>query len=934
MDFIRRSTTESGQLSRWIEEDGISGVTSNPSIFEKAIAGSHDYDAAIRSLALAGKSVDEIYHELTVEDIQQAADLFRAIYERTHGEDGYVSIEVSPTLARDTEKTIQEARTLWKMVDRPNILVKVPGTKQGLPAIRQLLGEGINVNITLLFGLPRYQEVTEAFLGGLEDLAQQAKGQQPLAKAASVASFFLSRIDVLIDPMLEKIMTEGGKRAEIARQIHGQVAIASAKVAYQMYQEIFNGARFKKLATQGAHPQRLLWASTSTKNPAYSDVKYVEALIGPHTINTLPQETINAYRDHGQPAPRLTDNVDQAHQVLRQLAELGIDLDKCTQQLEDEGVEKFAKSYRKLVDSLTGSREKALKETLDRQEMQLNGYEEVVQKRIADLHNERFSERLWKKDASIWKEDPKAQAQMHAALGWLHVADKMDECLQPLLDFAAEVKQAGFKHVLHMGMGGSSLAPLVFASTFQPGPDGLPVTVLDTTDPEKIQAIANDLPLADTLFIVASKSGTTAEPQAFMEYFYAQVKAKKGQKAGENFVAITDPDSPLVKEAEQRGFRKTFLNFSDIGGRYSALSYFGLVPAALQGLDVSELLASAMRMRQACAASVPAEQNPGLGLGAAMGELALNGHYQVTFITPPEVETLGMWLEQLLAESTGKEGTGLLPVAGEPLGSPSDYGADRLFVYFALQGAQADDLQHKVTALQQAGQPVIIIHLDDRYDLGQEMFRWEFATVTAGAVLGINPLDQPNVQESKDNTNRILDEVRRTGKLPQTKPTLQEGALRFYAGQQQAGSAVELLRGFLHQAQPGDYFALQAYLEETPQAEKTLENTRRLVRDTLHIATTLGYGPRFLHSTGQFHKGGKNTGLFLQLVDQDQTDLPIPGEPFNFGVFKRAQALGDLQALRQHDRRVLSVDLGANAEQGLQQLASLIKQALSGVQSG
>jgi transaldolase len=357
LDYIRRQMIDSGELQKLIDDDGLKGVTSNPAIFEKAIAGSPDYDAAIRTLAQAGKSVAEIYQNLTVEDVQRAADLFRPLYDRVKGKDGFISLEVNPHLAHDTQGTIAEARHLWQAVGRPNVLIKVPATQEGLPAIRQLISEGINVNVTLLFGLPRYREVAEAYISGLE--ARLAQGK-PLNPVASVASFFLSRIDVLLDPKLEAMAAAGGPQAPGAKELIGQVAIASAKVAYTIYREIFGSERFKKLAQQGARPQRLLWASTSTKNPAYSDVKYVEPLIGPNTVNTLPVETLEAYRDHGNPATRLTEEVDRAAACLQRLPELGLDLNHATQQLEDEGVEKFNQPFDSLLGTLEGKRREAM----------------------------------------------------------------------------------------------------------------------------------------------------------------------------------------------------------------------------------------------------------------------------------------------------------------------------------------------------------------------------------------------------------------------------------------------------------------------------------------------------------------------------------------------------------------------------------------------
>jgi transaldolase/glucose-6-phosphate isomerase len=924
LDFIRRSLLSSGELQQMIEEDGLRGVTVNPSILEKAISGSHDYDEAIRALVLEGKQEADIYERLAVEDVQRAADLFRPLYDQTDGKHGFVSLEVSPYLAHDTQGTLAEARRFWAELNRPNVMIKVPATLEGLPAIRQLIAEGINVNVTLLFGLSRYREVAESYMEGLEDRGAQGKA---LDRVASVASFFLSRIDVLVDPMLERLIDADVPQKQFAIGLHGQVAIASARIAYQIYKEIFNAERFQKLADNGARTQRLLWASTSTKNPAYSDVKYVDSLIGPETVNTVPLETLNAYRDHGEPAPRLEEEVDEARQVLDRLPELDIDIDAVTQQLEDEGVEKFTASYDQLMTTLKEKRIATLKEPVDRQLLQLADYEAMVQERIAKLEAQDFSTRLWRKDASLWKDDPQDQQIIRNALGWLYVAEKMEENLRGLTEFVTEVKAAGFRHVVHMGMGGSSLAPLAFQRTFEAGKNGLGLTVLDTTDPATILSIEHQVPLVNTLFIVASKSGTTAEPLAFADYFYQRVKEVKGDRAGENFVAITDAGTPLVELAQEKGYRRTFLNFADIGGRYSALSYFGLVPAALMGVNIPELLVRALRMEHASASCVGIQTNPGVVLGAVMGELALQGRDKVTFLVPEAIATLGMWLEQLLAESTGKDSTGLLPVAGEPLADPSKYGDDRLFVYLRPNSDVDGALDRGILALQKAEQPVVTIRMDDRLDLGQEFFRWEIATATAGAILGINAFNQPNVQESKDNTNRLLSVVQEKGQLPEKEPDLVEEPLSLYA-EDAASTASETLAQFLAGARPGDYVALMAYLTETSETQQRLEAIRRRLRDGLCLATTLGYGPRFLHSTGQFHKGGPNTGLFLQLTAQDAQGTPVPGKDYSFGVLKRAQALGDLQALRKHHRRVMRIHLGTDLKKGLEALEATVETAL------
>ncbi len=924
LDFIRREAVKSGDLAGLINNDGISGVTSNPSIFEKAIAGSHDYDESIRAMALEGKTVEEIYRNLTVEDIRAAADLFRPIYEKTKAGDGYVSIEVSPTLARDADRTFDEARQLWQAVGRPNIYIKVPGTKEGLEAIKRLISEGINVNVTLLFGLPRYREVTEAYLSGLE--ARAEKGES-LANISSVASFFMSRIDSIVDKVFEeKIQKQSTDTADAVRS-RGQVAISSAKLAHEIYGEIFQSVRFGKLEAAGAKKQRLLWASTSTKNPAYSDVKYAEALIGPETINTLPLETLNAYRDHGDPTARLTVDLDSAHRVLERLPALGIDIDEVTQHLENDGVTKFENAYAVLLKSLQDKREAALREPVDRQLFSLGSLANDVGDRIAKARDELVASRLWQKDTSLWKTDETDRKIIRNSLGWLHAAEKIEEIVDDLLDFAAEVKEAGIRHVVHMGMGGSSLAPLVLAETFGNNDNGVPITVLDTTDPATILNIEQGLPLSDTLFIVASKSGTTAEPNAFCDYFYEKLKALKGSYAGGNFVAITDPGSNLVSVARERKFRRTFLNFADIGGRYSALSYFGLVPAALLGINLPEFLTRALRMAQACHSCVPAEKNPGLALGSAMGELAMKGSDKLTLVVSKKIEPFGLWLEQLVAESTGKEGKGILPVSGEPVLEPDCYGKDRLFIYVRIKGDEDTATNDRVQKLIDAGLSVVTIEMADVYDIAQEFFRWEFATASACAILGINAFDQPNVQESKDNTNRLLDEVRVKGALPEQSPSLQDGGLRVY-GNVSGNNLAEALKSFLAQSKPGDYASIMAFLRASSEIEVPISAMRSEIAKKLHIATTFGYGPRFLHSTGQYHKGGPGTGLFIQLTADDSVDVPIPGRTYGFSVFKRAQALGDLESLRHHERRVLRIDLGKEITAGLDKLNKAIRGAL------
>jgi len=929
-DDIQRKMIQSGELSELIENDGIRGVTSNPSIFEKAIAGSDDYNDDIRRMARESKHIEEIYQFLTVRDVSQAADNFRKLYDSSNGKHGFVSLEVNPHLARDVDKTIAEAHKLWKALDRPNVFIKVPATEEGLTCIRQLISDGVNVNVTLLFGLPRYREVADAYISGLEDRLSKGK---PIDRIASVASFFLSRIDVLVDQKLEKMIDADDENSAAAKKCLGQVAIASARQAYGIYQEIFNGSRFQALEKSGARTQRLLWASTSTKNPDYSDVKYVEALIGPDTVNTLPRKTIKAYRDHGRPDQRLTQETDKAKEVLDLLPGLGIDIDEVTAQLEDEGIEKFNKPYDSLMKTLMKERDTALRESVAGPCPDPAVYGPDVEKQLRKMAEEKFVARLWQKDTRLWSTRPEDEKTIRNGLGWLDVAEKMIQNVRELTDFADEVKGAGFSHVVHMGMGGSSLAPLAFQRTFPVSGNHPFLIVLDTTDPATVSHIEKNIPIRETLFIVASKSGTTAEPLAFMEYFYAKVQSEKGETAGENFVVITDLDTPLAGLAAERHFRRSFLNFEDIGGRYSALSYFGLVPAALMGVDVNELLTRALEMQHSCGEQTSVDENPGVCLGTILGTLANNGRNKVTFLVPSAISTLGVWLEQLLAESTGKNGTGLIPVAGEPMGYPVGYDNDRVFVHIRIKNEPDERLERSVDRLIKSGHPLISLEMNDRMDLGREFLRWEIATATAGAVLGINAFDQPNVQESKDNTNRLLKQVEDAGALPGEKPTIRENLISLFDEEGAGITSVSegLIRFFSGQVSPGDYLAILAYLTEEAATDDLLYDIRATIQSGLKIATTMGYGPRYLHSTGQLHKGGPNTGIFLQLTTDVANDINVAEKPYTFGVLRQAQARGDMEALHKHGRRVIRIHLSKNLGQAMRRLKEAMDIAISSI---
>lgn len=934
LDYIRRDLITTGELKRLIDEDGLRGMTSNPSIFEKAIAGSTDYSDILKSLeSKSDLDAKARYETIAIRDIQDVADLLRPVYDSSKKRDGYVSLEVSPYLARDTQGTLEEARRLWRAVGRPNIMIKVPGTAEGIPAFEQLISEGININVTLLFSKEVYEEVAEAYIAGMEKLA--ASGGD-LSKMASVASFFISRIDNSVDAAVAARLKTAKDQAETAKlkSVLGKIAIANGKLAYQSYLRIFGTDRWKKLSAKGAQTQRVLWASTSTKNPAYSDVMYVDDLIGQDTVNTIPPATLDAFRDHGHPAETLTKDIPQAEQAMKTLAELGISINEITDKLTDDGVRLFEEAFDKLLQAVEKSTHSQVTPHVDRQSYKLpEQLAAGVKKEIDGWRAGGKVRRLWQRDASLWTGSDEA-----SWMGWLGIVEQQESKLPDLKKFADEIKREGFTDILLLGMGGSSLCPEVLAKTFG-RVSGFPqLHILDSTDPAQVKAFERKVDLGKTLFIVSSKSGTTLEPNIFLQYFFEKAKQTVGaEKAASRFVAITDPGSKLEQLATKEGFRYIFHGVASIGGRYSALSNFGLVPAAAMGMDVAKLLDRAEEMVEACAAAVPVDQNPGVLLGIILGVAATAGRDKVTIIASPAISDLGAWLEQLLAESTGKQGKGIIPVDQEKLGAPGVYGSDRVFAYLRLDGGVDAEQDAKVAALEQAGQPVVRIAVNEIYDLGEEFFRWEIATAVAGSIIGINAFNQPDVEASKVATRNLTSEYEKTGRLPAESPILEDGGIKLFADAKNAEALAKAaggkslgayLKAHLGRIQTGDYFALLGYLQMNDEHEATLQGIRNAVRDAKHVATCLGFGPRFLHSTGQAYKGGPKSGVFLQITCDDAQDVPVPGQKYTFGVVKAAQARGDFQVLAERGRRALRVHLDGDLKSGLARLADAVKQAL------
>jgi transaldolase/glucose-6-phosphate isomerase len=886
LDEIRRSMIESGELERLREECSLRGETSNPAIFEKAILGADEYDEEIGRLAREGLDATAIYLQLAVHDVQAACDVLRPVWDEQGGADGFVSLEVEPSLAHDTDATLEQARDLWRRVDRPNVMIKIPGTEECVPAIEQATYEGINVNVTLLFKVESYEAIAEAYVRGME--RRHAEGKS--LDMQSVASFFVSRVDTEVDKRLEQLGNE---------ELRGIAAIANAQAAYQSFKRIFHGERYAAVREAGGPVQRPLWASTGVKDPRYPETKYVDGLVAPETVNTMPMKTLLAVGEQSDPVPGSADH-DPADELAR-LADAGIDMTDVTDTLLREGIEKFVEPFDKLIQGVESIREAVLTGRPKTIESSLpEDLQGAIAERARKAEAEDVARRVWSKDESLWG-GPDVP-EIGNRLGWLTITEAMLEHAGELRELVDGVKDDGFTDAVLLGMGGSSLGPEVIRRSFGELDGGLRLHVLDTTDADAIAAVERSLDLAKTFFLVSSKSGGTLETLSQMRHFYART----GEN-GAQFAAVTDPGSPLVGLARERGFRHVFENDPNIGGRYSVLSHFGIVPAALMGVDFEALLHSAQEAEAACRSYGPTDSNPGLWLGAALGEAARRGRDKLTFVVSPRIASFGLWVEQLVAESTGKQGRGALPVAGEPLGAPESYGDDRMFVYLRDADEPDADLDAGMAALRGAGQPVITVATDGPEGLGRIFFFAEFAVAVAGWALEINPFDQPNVQEAKDRTNAVL--------AAPEQPTVAE-----------ADDAA--LAALLGKAAPPHYVAIIGYVEPSDGFDAAIEELRTAIRDATKATTTFGYGPRFLHSTGQYHKGGPPNGLFLQLIHDAAQEVEIPGADYGFDALKHAQATGDYLTLSDHGLPVQRVRLDGNHVDALRGLTAKIKEML------
>jgi transaldolase/glucose-6-phosphate isomerase len=886
LDAIDRGLLRSGELARMVRDGEITGITTHPRRCADAIARGRDYDDALAALVAAGRNADAIVDALLVEDVQAAADALLPVHQASKRADGYVGLDLAPALAHDTAATLREAKRLWRAVNRPNLMVKIPATAAGVAAIEEAVASGINVDATLVGSLARWNAVMTAYLNGL---TRRLEAGMRVDRLASVATFVPSRLDAAVDRLLDERIAQSAQvetRAQLER-LKGKAAIALAKLAYAAFRETSSPERFALLAREGAHPQRPLWASTTTHAP-YPDVYYVEALIGPDTVASMPLPTLATYRAAGHPEDRIGLAVDRAHAVLAQLADAGIHLDEVTARLEREGVAELEQAHRELLATVAHRRE-ALR-VMARTAVRPAAAERGVATALRSLDGAHVLERLWRRDADLWPRA--AETAGGDRLAWLD-ADGMAPSPEALRAFAEQARRDGCTHAVVCGGAGTTLAADLFRRTLGIAAGFLDLTVCDAGDPAALAAVAKRVPAKHTLVVLSAPSGDPAEVDAVFRFWWERIGAAVGARVGRHFVALAPPDSRLEALAREHDFREVFATVPGVTGAWAALSAVGMVPAALMGHDLPKLLDRARRMATACGPDAPAPQNPGACLGATLAALARGGRDKITLLVPDKVAAFADWLEQLLVGVAPRRGPGLVAVAREPEGPPAVYGKDRAFVQLRL-GARAD---RTTAALERAGHPVIALRLADGYDLAGEMVRWQVATAVAGHLLGADPF-APAPAPPTTVAARPAVEL-----PPALEPAQPDFATR--------------LASQLAAARGRRWVALAAFAAPTPRREKILQDVRAVIRKRFGVATTLAFGARVPDARDAWHGSGPASAIVLQLTAEPTQDLPVPGRPFGFAALQDAQAAQTRAALAAERRPVVAVHLGRNVDAGL-----------------
>lgn len=916
LSYLRRNLLVDRNFRRLIEEYAVSGVSFDAGLFAHAISGSQEYRAAIERLRARGLSPERILDDLLIEDVCLAAAALREARPAELG--GWVAVGVPPRHRVSVDAIVSWVALLEEATGSDRVLVKLPASAAGLRAVEGVLAAGHSVYVDQIFGLQQLERTLESHARGLG--LRLASGGD-FESVRFVAAMHLLRIDVAVDELLRDRRREAVGDPDMVESLHGRAAIALGKLAWRRLREWDGEARQAELTAKGARPAWLAWEGTRTLSPARRDVEYLEELIGPRTISVVSRLALGAFRDHGETGATVGRQHEEAREIVDDLRSVGVDPDVLADDLQEAATATREAGGVRMLAALAPDATPGPRMTIEPGELDA---------RVEDLEREAdrlgLARRLWERDPTLWPVGVEDPARIRDRLGWLGLPESMSEEALPVLGSRTGDGDSPVSVIL-LGMGGSSLGAEACRLAF----GKRRFVVLDTTVPAGVAAVAARADAAGAIFVVASKSGTTIETRALADYFWERAD---DEDRGSRWVAITDPGTPLHELARRRGFQRVWLNPPDVGGRYSVLSYFGLVPMALMGVDIGQVMASATRMAVVSGAEIAAAHNPAIRLGLLLTAALDEGRDKLTLLTSPRLAGLADWIEQLVAESTGKQGRGLVPVSREPLGAPESYGNDRLFVQLCLEDDVEDSAQEEVLRRgQSAGAPVVRIRLADPHELGGEFLRWQLAVATCGALAGFDPFDEPDVSGAKVRTRELL--AARDTTLEHPDPPLAENKLISLHGDgerlgvpDRITEPAEVLRACLRGLEPPEYLAIQAFLSPEEETWHALQGLRALIRDRTGMAATAAWGPRFLHSTGQLHKGGGDRGVFLQLTSAVSGDLAIPGHDYSFGTLARAQALGDYRTLRDAGRRVLQVHFGGSTEAGLATLLDEVRRAL------
>ena len=888
LDIIRRDSLDSGELADRVAAGELRGATSNLTILESAILSSDSYSVDLRRLAQAGWTAEKIFNQLAVDDIRAAADAFLPLFEQTNGGDGFVSIDVNPEFADDTNRTIEEAKRLWDAVNRPNAMIKIPATLAGLPAIESSIRAGINVNATLIFSLGRYIEVMEAYMIGLEGRLE-AGGS--LDYVTSVASFFVSPIDIALDEQLREVFQRCEAEGERASSLLGKVAIANSKLAYAQFVATFQGERFQKLATRGARVQRPLWASTSMKNPEYPDTYYVDNLIGPDTVNALSEASLKAFKDHGTPELTLPENISTARSQLQALDDLGISLDAAAEQLEVQGVSESAISYRSILGTI--------EEKAGAFQKEIAALEPKMRETLAEVELDDVGKRLWQQDVTLWVERDREKARVRRWLGWLSEPARASTETAELTRFAEALDPAITTFVL-IGSGGGTITAEMLARILAP-PNGIDLHTISTANPDDIRTIKRKIAPEATFYLLVDSSSGDGIEEHLLSTFWEQALRKLEEQTGDHFVVITKDGSKLHHWAVEKGIQKIIEADKQDDFWLSPFNWTSLLPAAQAGADIQSFVQGGVGMTRACGPLVDVAQNPGLFLSSVLAAAFRSGRDKVTLFADPPLEPILKWIEGLLAAGRGKEESGFIPIWDEPPGSGNVYGDDRLFVYLRSSGA----LDRRLAGWIRADIPVLVLETSTNPEaIGEMLVQWQIGAAIAQHLLSVNPTDLDARHRTRAELQHILHRLERKGALPQADPLWQGDGVQLRAASrdlQFTGSGLsEVVDFILSESQEAGGLGLRLYTPMSITLQGKVKRLRHTLRDQLGLFSLASPAGCDLCSD----RGLKDM-VYLILMVKPRKDEAIPGKNYTFGQLFEGQALSDLAAMKGYGSPVL-----------------------------